>query len=494
MEKDLSGSNFRPALYQYLGFLTPKELDKWVAYVHSPYATTHPHLPQLATHLAALYPEFSSEAASRKALFTFLFPGQPFQDQRIMDYMSYLKKLTEEFLVFQRIREDRKSWQVQLETSLIEKGAGKLYQQAVRRREKKPVLSPDLDHYFFAHQHARLHLDFVSAQKQRGWDTALPAMTGLMDQWYLITRLRYACAQLNRSKVLSEEGDQEFVEKLVELGVEKMPAGKGPLLWEAYFALYQMMTQEPGQAAVCFRDLRSFLEKNADRLPMPRLHELYAYLMNFCIQRINLGQASYREILLELYQFQLEKGLLLEEGWLSPWDYKNIVSLALKMKRFAWTLTFIETYRGRLNPQFRENAYAYNLAAYHQSQGQHQESLQLLIEVKLEDVFYGLGTRTMLAKSYFETADLEALFYLLDAFEAWLRRLKGVSAYQREIYLHFIRRTRKLAQYKGKMMTNPHLVSARQLGRLRESLDRNRKIAQWDWLGKQLETLEQFHP
>jgi hypothetical protein len=142
--------------------------------------------------------------------------------------------------------------------------------------------------------------------------------------------------------------------------------------------------------------------------------------------------------LFALYRAALDTGNLLENGSLSAWKYKNIASVGLQLQEFAWVESFIHDYRDKLPEEFRENAFAYNLADLLYHRGEYEQALKNLLKVEFTDVFYSLGTRKMMLMIYFEQGSTEAMLSLISSFRLFLKRNQLISESNRQAYSNFV--------------------------------------------------------
>ena len=97
----------------------------------------------------------------------------------------------------------------------------------------------------------------------------------------------------------------------------------------------------------------------------------------------------------------LDMDLLLEKGIMSPWNYKNITAVGLRLEEFGWVQDFLLKFKPHLAPAHRDNAYKYNLAKLHFAKKDYDKVLELLREVEYDDIFYSLDSRSMLLKTYY---------------------------------------------------------------------------------------------
>jgi hypothetical protein len=191
-------------------------------------------------------------------------------------------------------------------------------------------------------------------------------------------------------------------------------------------------------------ELKKLLAENARRFSKPELNDMYIFARNYCAKRINKGDLVYLGEVLDLYKALLKDEILLQDGWLSQWDYKNIVSVALRLDEFDWTEDFIRSYKSKLRPEHRDNAFTYNQALLHYHLGHYGKTLELLRDVEFTDVYYHLDCKSLLLKTYYETEAARPLLSLMEAFYIYLRRNKLISGYQKEGYSNFLRFFKKL--------------------------------------------------
>ncbi len=173
---------------------------------------------------------------------------------------------------------------------------------------------------------------------------------------------------------------------------------------------------------------------------------MYSYAINYCIRRVNQGAPEFLEELFKQYLKSLDAGTLMENGFLSPWAYKNIIGVGLRLKKFGWTEDFIRQYNEKLGPDFRANALHYNLAELYYYKKEHDQALTHLNKVEFSDIYYNLDTKKMMLKIYYELDEIDALLSLLASFKMFLKRTKLISASNKVAYLNFVQALTLLAR------------------------------------------------
>lgn len=136
--------------------------------------------------------------------------------------------------------------------------------------------------------------------------------------------------------------------------------------------------------------------------------------------------------------------LHLEIGWqiLSPFTYKNILKLGVRLKEFEWIDQFLDNYRPYLESKDRKNHYTYCRAVFYFNKSEYSQVLALLQKVTFKDKLYELDVRRMLLIIYYEQSEISALESLLDSFQVYISRQTGLG-YHKENYLNLIRFVRK---------------------------------------------------
>jgi hypothetical protein len=188
-------------------------------------------------------------------------------------------------------------------------------------------------------------------------------------------------------------------------------------------------------------------KKNIDKITQK---EIYLFLVNYCISKINESDTNFYVEIFQLYQFAIKHHLLIQKKALSPWDFKNIITVALHLKEIKWAEKFIKTYSINLPIEEKNNAYNYNLAKVFFIQQKYNESLKLLQQVAYTDLFYQLDIKVMQAKTLYELNELETLNDLMVSLKKLIVRKRKLSTHYQTIYRKFIFYLQKLLKIDSK--------------------------------------------
>ncbi len=411
------------------------------------------------------------EILAKKELFPMLFPNEPYNDKRIRYLLTDLTRLSETFLSLKAFESDGAQKKVLLARELAKRDCEKaylpLYQEILEPRS--PVR--DADFYFRCYQAELDHLTYEVPRQKRKAQITVASVTSNLDKFYMARKLQLCCEIYNVQNIMQVDHRVLLLEELLAF-LEKNPLEVDPVI-SIYYRILMTLMQSTEEHH--FTELQQLLLRYEDRITIAELRDMYQYVLNYCIKKINLGNLGYQQTLFETYKTILHNKVILTDGYLSQWDYKNICTISFRLKEFEWANHFIEKYHLLIRSAERENAFVYNKAYLHFHMGEFNKSLNLLQKVNFTDLYYQIDTRAMLLKIYYELDDAEALRYHLQAFKNFLSRNKLVSAYQRTIYSNLVKYTWKLVLGQSRKS---------KLARLHQEIAENRSTADLQWLLK----------
>ena len=213
-------------------------------------------------------------------------------------------------------------------------------------------------------------------------------------------------------------------------------------------------------------------------IAVEELREIFVFLQNFCIRMINSGKAVYLTELFSIYEEMIDNEIIYENNELEHIQFKNIITLALRLEKVKWTEEFISKNQSRLNVEFRNNAVSYNMARVFYARKQYREALRIMRSVEFSDIYYHLDAKILLIKIYFETDDFEPLLSMIASTRVYLRRSKLIADYQRGIYINFLNFVRKMARYRSGDKVDVNI--------LLEDFDKRKDTADITWLKSKL--------
>lgn len=297
-----------------------------------------------------------------------------------------------------------------------------------------------------------------------------------LDRFYFAKKLQLFAELINAQSILAAEYKVYLIDEIKKLALEKNFMDV-PVIAIYYNVLMTLIEKE---ADDYFRTLRQLLSKFGYILEAEELNDLFQYIRNYCIKKINLGESNWQLVLFEIYKEILCNKKILRSESFSQWEFKNITTLGLRLHQTDWVAQFIKKYSYYLRPEERKNAIIYNMANWHFHQKSYSETLKLFQKVEFTDVYYQLDTKSIQLKIYFEQDDLETLFFHGAAFKTFLSRNKLVSPVHKTIYRNLVNYTLRLARCG---------TDLRKISQLYQKILQTPQIADLQWLKQKTEEL-----
>lgn len=417
--------------------LTPVEQEEFQRFMAFRSPGLRKEVPEAALKL------MNAGRMTREQLFGILFPHRPFDDKTVRYILTDINRLLHEFLTFRRAMADGATGRELLLRELLERKCDSTFTRLLNRELRQLDTTDDIGPDALRHRQAVLQLQAEHELRSGQRSTALFAgSTEALDRHFVARKLQMSAEKLNLHFILSTHGDDPFLDTLLrEVDAGRFDDTPYILL---YRDIIRLLTDPADDAA--FQRLRQRSSEEAMRMPHHERQDLYQHLLNHCIRRVNAGKLGFQRELFGIYREALDCGALFTDGYLSQWDFKNIVTIGLRLRETAFVEGFISGNAALLPASQRANAVAYNTANLCFHRKEYRQALMQLQQVDLDDVFYRLDARSILLKTYFEMDDPDALFYHATAFRTFLLRNRRISDHQRKLYQNLIRFTMSLAR------------------------------------------------
>lgn len=478
-------------LLDLLNVLTPYELNQLHKLVYSPFFNKHENTRILLDHILEVGPaNEDEELLSKETAFRIMFPGEEYDVQKVKDVMSPLTKLVETYLMQKNLDGEQGEQAIYLMRELRERKLDKYF--AATERQLRLTLNKqkrlDSEHFWLGYQLETEADKLFMAKLERAAHPSLQARADNLDKYYILNKLKMACEMMNRSNIIKATYKMHLVDEIhdhIEAHLDEFADAPVILAYN-----YNLLALKNPDVEKYYEEMIGFLNENIDQIGTDEAVGLYDYAKNYCIKKINSGKSIYLQKLFEVYRSLIENELIYQGSYMSQWDYKNIVTVATRLKEFEWCLEFIEQQRPKLDPQHRENAYTYNLAMYHYSCGNYEDTMELLRDVEFTDVYYNLGGKTTLMKTYYELNEMEAFFGMIDSFKAYLKRNKLISEYQYKVNNNLLRFAQKLAKLKRDKDFVSDAKFAKELKGISDKIESTSEITNIDWLKQKVKELQ----
>lgn len=424
----------KSGLHQLIRSFSPLELREVRKFLRSPFYNQRQDLIDLFEWLVA------QPAPSRETTWSQLYGKTPFDEQKLRLLMSYLHRLLEQYLMVKAWNDDPLNNQIYLAKAYRKRQLGGAFDRAQRQLEKALEAQPLRN----AHYHdCRYKLQWEAHQlayTQNPTDVSrLRQLSGAADAIYVAQKLRLICL-LNAHESVYQSGQSGGLDDTVVALAEREEMAALPAV-AVYLHCYRML-QNPDEE-VHFQRFKQLLLEQSALFFEEEMSGLFILAINYCVRRINGGESRFFREALDLYKEGLSKAYLLENGVLSRFTYHNIVAAGLHTGELEWVRFFILEYKNRLEKQYRESSFSFNLARLEYAERRYDYVLELLQRANYRDPLLNLAAKTLLLKTYYDLGEYETLESHLDAMRNYIHR-KRVLGYHRSNYLNIIRYTEKL--------------------------------------------------
>lgn len=453
-----------------------RRLKRWL---RSPFHNSNYTLSKFYDYLDSRK-ELTEKTLMRERAFVRLFENEPYNDLKMRRLMSEFLQILEAFLVYEdraespaaaaltRARLYRSRQMPRAAASWVEEAANQLNAQAERDAHFY------LDAYFIQEERLR-------QASARDAALNLQEMTDDLCTFFAVEMLRNACTAVSHQAIYRADYKMPYLDAILA----DCAAGRyerAPVI-RLYYLCYQCLTQPEKSDA--FQALKAMLPEAAQWLPLEELRNVTVVAINYCIRRLNTDAPSFLRDVFEIYQTGLKQGVFLENGELSRFTFKNIVSAALTLGEMTWAEQFISEYAPLLSQAHKADYERFCTAKLRYRQGHYAEAQWLLHGMSFDDVFLDLDARVLLLKIYYENNEWRLLRGFLTAFERFVSR-KKMLAYHAPNYLNIIHLTQRLML----LRSGQRPATGEDIEAFRIQIRSTKPLTEREWLEEMLEKVE----
>jgi hypothetical protein len=434
-------------LIQIFKKLTKQDRRALRQFVRSPYFNRRAEVILLCDYIDKQL-DLTQPNWDKEAVFKNIFPTESTYLAAQMDYtMSFLLQAIRSYLVQDELEKEVIENHLRLHKALDNRGLHKFAQKELQATKAAIQQTTFRNAGFHRLEYDILLAEYtVLARGKRSNILPLQPLSDALDAYYLAETLRIAIEIQSHQRVL--ESPHPYEQPLLNAVLPHYERYQSLPAVAAYYQVYHCFDDSFTPVAEAnFRQLKLILAEQACLFPPVELRSLYLAAINYCIRWVNNYHIEYYAELLSLYKIGLNNGALLENGVLSPFSYRNIATVAMKMGHFEWTAQFLEQYRMLLPEKNRKSWYAFYQAILHYKQGNFALSLDLLRPLKFDEASFNLDARCMMMQIYYQISEINLLDFLLESTKMYLLRHDDVG-YVKENYENFIKYLKKILQLK----------------------------------------------
>ena len=451
-----------------------RDLRQWVK---SPFFNTRADVTELYVYMDS-HALRDVTNLKKEVVYKALYGDLPYDDNKMRYIMSFLLRVIEQYLIYQQAVATPEKADLLLSQSYKDLNIEKHFGQSMERlRENLRKSHTNSSMLFLEYEVEKMNFEFLDEKKRVSTDN-MQVILDSLDRYYVAEKLKVACSALTYQSIFKHEFDVGIVTPLLEM-IEKREWHKTISAIGAYYYAYRLATEADSETY--FFLLKEQLVKLKQVVSKDELLTIYRLAINYAIRRSNNGDESYQRELFELYKDSIESGILIENGELSAFAYKNVVTIGLRLSEYEYVDKFMQEYRLLLNSEHRKSYYDYCRALWLIALGRYSEGMPILSQINYGDIFLQLNANAALIKVYYEIDEFDALSSLLDSFKQLLHRKKDIIGYHLQNYLNLIRFVTRLLS-----ATKTNTVA---YNRLEEEIQTATPLSERKWLLAQLSQL-----
>lgn len=470
-------------LYSILEQFDKYEQNRCRKFLQSPYFNkdkTLVNLFELAINV--IYSE-KDQNWEKEVLWQKLELAPPYDDTRLRKYFSDLTKLVEQYLsqeIFEANSFQKASYLMQ---AAFKKKIEKLYGSSTKSANDLFLKYPyrSADYYYYQYTIQSNYYGLQNYDIKRDERSNIEEISSNLDYFYITEKLKFLCTIIQKQNFTSYKYNIFLHEEIISHIKNNISQYQEIPSIYIYFAIYLTLT-EPEKEEHYYK-LKELLNNYSHLFPIKfAVDEFYSAAQNYCVIKLNQGDQKFVKEVVDLYKDMDKKGILVVEGEIYPWTFRNAVILGLRLGETDWVENFITTYQSFLPEAMRENAVTFNLAQLYFYQKKYEKVIELLQEVEFEDMTYNLNSKTFLLMTYYEINEIEPLYSLFESFRTYLNRRKDIPHSRRQNFLKLIQFTRKLT----KLITG----DKKNIEKLRLEITAAKSAASYNWLLEKIAELE----
>jgi hypothetical protein len=466
-------------LIQTLLHLNKPERNRFKKFLISPFFNSDENMISIFDFIDDHISKNHNEFPEKQVLWKKIFKGIPFDDIRLRKYFSDLFKLLTKFLSFDLYQRDPIVQDLFLLEVINERKLISLTKSSVRSARIRLEANEFRHSQAFLQRYSleRNNYEIQNLEGDRNIRSNIEEINESLDIFYLSEKLRLFCKEIELQILAKHKYKLTYIEEILNMiklkGYENVPS---ILLYSKLLNLYMDSANEEN-----YFSLRQSVSENNPLFPKKELAEIYSTMINYCSLQINKGNSKFLAQLFDFYKEVVSQDILLEDQSFSPYHFKNIVVIGLRLKEFNWIEAFINDFAPLLPENQRDNSLSFNLAQLYFYQKKYDLVIKTLQSVEYDDYVYNLNSKTMLICTYYDTGETDALFFLFDSFRAFLNRNNDIPEARKELYRNFVSFSKKLARL------TPKDEKAKQ--KLTFELEQTKNIASKNWLLEKLAEL-----
>lgn len=338
--------------------------------------------------------------------------------------LSNLYKHLEDFLIWQRLKNDKHGFERKATMLSIwkERKLKDWFFRDIAKYKTWLAQQPkDIWHHY--------KLMYLSHQAYFTVDTDTTKVSfsenlNQLEDFFVNARLMYHLIELNRHN-LFDEPKRDYLSFDTILGSGKLTHLKDDIFIILYLKAIDLLRDKK---EIDFFTLKSELFNTGCQLSDEDQLILFTILSNYASIQMRKGNYKFIKEKINLFQYGLNSGIQLVDGYLDSNQLISIVNLACTANEIALAYQLKKECIGKTIPKERKAVKGIIEAIIHFHEGKYGEVLENLREIKFHNEFYAIRSKALILLSMMMTqTNSQVVLANCQAFDVWLRRENKLS-------------------------------------------------------------------
>lgn len=469
--------------------LSEEDLDKFGDFISSPYFNKLPRLTKVFQFIKKNYELVLKNKLTREDLSAFMYPGEPFKDSSIRKLISDFNKLIEKFAIQKELEADKVDYNLkllkQLRKNRVEDKFDRLYKGIDLLNEED---RSEVDQYYENRMRLlceRFELMFHKSIKEK--KDIFQKKSDMLDLEFVMKKI-YLFEAMTSIRGVNKNISYHFtffneVDKYINSNKDFIMENE-PELYRNYLQLRIQLTLDKNLLGELENIVYSkYAQKNILR-PLIDLSNIYTY--------VGLRTPGLRSVYsrknFEIYKY-IEKNKLLSKFYINHINFVRAIQSGLSAKEFEWTKTFIDNYKNKIKPEFRDDVKNYSYGKLYYELKNYEKSLFYLTLVNFKDYYIYTNAKKMLLRTEYELGNNENVISQIESIQKFYNSHTEITDAYKIDTLNYILILNELA----KLQLNSRNKSDKSFkkNKLLKNLEKNKNnIVYYNWLLEKITKLK----
>ncbi len=353
---------------------------------------------------------------------------------------------------------------------------GKFFEEKwtkIQLRKKASEIKSSSSQLYFDYEMENCMYEYLVNNPAKSKLNNILPVSDALDDYYILQKLKLICHAVNEAKFTTYNQIPRFNENII--GMANDINSKNKPLFDFYLTIYSLFTDSDTVGS--YTIIKQKLEC-ADVIDESERRIIFQYVINYCIMELNSGNHNFELELFDIYRTYLRK---IEDRVFSPFRFKNIINLSLKLKQFDFAGSFIDEYGKRLPAEQQQTVIAFNKAKLNYELKNYDDIIDTLQNIKTGDLTFNLSSKVLLVKTFYEKREFIFLESFLETFRVYVLRNNAINISSKKTYLGFIKNCKKLIVLDVKSKKDIDLFAAR--------INKQENLTDKNWLLEKIATI-----